>query len=60
MNKISLSSEIRIRFTVVFTNYNSDPARTGKISSDVVVVGMHSYTKEEMSMVILNTLISLK
>lgn len=63
MNKISLSSERNysgehISFVTVFTTYNPDPAGAGKMSSDVVTVGKHSYSKVERSMAILNTFIS--
>lgn len=63
MNKISLSSERNysgehVSFVTVFTTYNPDPAGAGKMSSDVVTVGKHSYSKVERSMAILNTFIS--
>ncbi|KAL5225636.1 hypothetical protein ABZP36_012275 [Zizania latifolia] len=50
VNKIGLSSERnysggRVTFVTVFTTYNSDPAETGKMSSNVVTVGKHSYSK---------------
>uniref|UniRef100_A0ACD5WSB2 Uncharacterized protein n=1 Tax=Avena sativa TaxID=4498 RepID=A0ACD5WSB2_AVESA len=63
VNKISLASEGKysgelVSFVTVFTAYNSDPAGAGKMSSDVVTVGKHSYSKVERSMAILNTFIS--
>uniref|UniRef100_A0A0D9XXA9 Nucleotide-diphospho-sugar transferase domain-containing protein n=1 Tax=Leersia perrieri TaxID=77586 RepID=A0A0D9XXA9_9ORYZ len=45
-------------FYSIFTTYNSDPAEAGKVSSDVVTVGKHSYSKVGRSMAILNTFIS--
>uniref|UniRef100_A0ACD5UGA6 Uncharacterized protein n=1 Tax=Avena sativa TaxID=4498 RepID=A0ACD5UGA6_AVESA len=63
VNKMSLSSERKysgelVSFVTVFTTYNSDPAGAGKMSSDVVTVGKHSYSKVERSMAILNTFVS--
>ncbi|KAL6839382.1 hypothetical protein ACP4OV_030652 [Aristida adscensionis] len=47
-----------ISFVTVFTTYNSDPPGDGKVSSDFVTVGNHSYSKIERSMTILRTFIS--
>ncbi|CAD6343228.1 unnamed protein product [Miscanthus lutarioriparius] len=63
LNKIDLSSEENysgehISFVTVFTTYNSVSAGDGKIPSDSVTVGNHSYSKIERSMAILNTFIS--
>ncbi|KAG8075457.1 hypothetical protein GUJ93_ZPchr0006g41171 [Zizania palustris] len=63
VNKIGLSSERNysgghVTFVTVFTTYNSDPAETGKMSSNVVTVGKHSYSKVGRSMAILNTFIT--
>ncbi|KAM0900295.1 hypothetical protein ACQ4PT_020727 [Festuca glaucescens] len=62
VNKISLSSERMhsgdVTFVTVFTTYNSGPAGAGKMSSDAVTVGKHSYSKEERSMAILNSFVS--
>uniref|UniRef100_A0A0D9WRD6 Nucleotide-diphospho-sugar transferase domain-containing protein n=1 Tax=Leersia perrieri TaxID=77586 RepID=A0A0D9WRD6_9ORYZ len=63
VNKIGLSSERnysgdQVTFVTVFTTYNSDPAEAGKVSSDVVTVGKHSYSKVGRSMAILKTFIS--
>jgi len=63
LNKIGLSSEENysgehISFVTVFTTYNSVSAGDGKVPSDSVTVGNHSYSKIERSMAILNTFIS--
>ncbi|XP_047074120.1 uncharacterized protein LOC124683699 [Lolium rigidum] len=63
VNKISLASERKdsgepVSFVTVFTTYNSHPAGAGKVPSDAVTVGKHSYSKEERSMAILNTFVS--
>ena len=63
MNKISLSSERKysgelVSFVTVFTTYTSGPAGAGIMSSDVVTVGKHSYSKQERSMAVLNTFVS--
>jgi hypothetical protein len=63
VNKISLASERKdsgelVSFVTVFTTYNSDPAGAGKVPSDAVTVGKHSYSKVERSMAILNTFVS--
>ncbi|KAF0904471.1 hypothetical protein E2562_034750 [Oryza meyeriana var. granulata] len=63
VNKIGVSSERNysgghVTFVTVFTTYDSDSAEAGKVSSDVVTVGKHSYSKVGRSMAILNTFIS--
>jgi hypothetical protein len=63
VNKINSSSERKdsgelVSFVTVFTTYNSDPAGAGKVPSDAVTVGKHSYSKEERSLAILNTFVS--
>lgn len=63
VNKIILSSETthygeRVSFVTVFTTYNSDPDKASKMSSGLVTVGNHSYSKVERSIAVLNTFIS--
>lgn len=63
LNNIGVSTEgncsgEHISFVTVFTTYNSVPDGDGKVPSDTVIVGNHSYSKKERSMAILNTFIS--
>ncbi|CAN6216510.1 unnamed protein product [Urochloa humidicola] len=63
LNNIGISSEgnssgEHISFVTVFTTYSSIPDGDGKVPSDTVTVGNHSYSKFERSMAILNTFTS--
>ncbi|CAN6194749.1 unnamed protein product [Urochloa humidicola] len=63
LNNIGISSEgnssgEHISFVTVFTTYSSIPNGDGKVPSDTVTVGNHSYSKFERSMAILNTFTS--
>ncbi|PUZ60214.1 hypothetical protein GQ55_4G106100 [Panicum hallii var. hallii] len=60
LNNIGISSDRNysgehISFVTVFTTYGSVPDGDGKVPSDTVTVGNHSYSKIERSMAILNT-----
>ncbi|KAG2612434.1 uncharacterized protein LOC120703730 isoform X2 [Panicum virgatum] len=60
LNNIGISSDRnysgeQISFVTVFTTYGSVPDGDGKVPSDTVTVGNHSYSKIERSLAILNT-----
>ena len=60
LNNIGISSDRnysgeQISFVTVFTTYGFVPDGDGKVPSDTVTVGNHSYSKIERSMAILNT-----